>query len=460
MDQGQGQSAPVRRGRHLSGSILSVGGSRALSLAVVAGTSVAITRILGADGIGTYAVAQALLLVVATVFELGLPQAVAYYAGRDEWSGRPLAVGVVGASIALALPSAAVALGGFALFGDSIPGMTWPMAIALTVALPAALLWRIGPQAALAQERFETFALLDSAPALIACPTSIAAAALWGVEAAVIALAVATFVAGVAIAIWLLAGPGGAGPDARPPGGPRAVTAYGLPVWGSELLTQVNVRAGLIAVGVYAGATASGIFSIGLSTANVVWMTIAAFAISALPRSARLQAGSERDTLSAADRDAGDARTIRHTVIAAPPAAVGGALLAIVGIPLFYGSALDASIEIALLLLPGSLLLGVGMAAVSILLARGRTGLVLATNLAVVPATIAVLALVVPSGGPTGAAVVSTLSFSAFALVALALLSTACRLPARDLLIPRAADLDDYRVLAARLLPRASHKPA
>src|ERR1700679_3076980 len=132
-----------RRQRHLSGSILSVGASRGATLVAVALTSVAITRLLGPSGIGTYAISNALLVVFAIGFELGLPQALAYYAAREEWSGRSLARGAIGASFVLAVPGAAAALGGFALFGDSIPGMTWPMAIALTIALPFALLWRI-----------------------------------------------------------------------------------------------------------------------------------------------------------------------------------------------------------------------------------------------------------------------------------------------------------------------------
>jgi O-antigen/teichoic acid export membrane protein len=436
--------------RHLSGSILSVGASRGATLVAVALTSVAITRLLGPAGIGTYAISNALLIVFAIGFELGLPQALAYYAAREEWSGRPLARGAIGASFVLAVPGAMATLGGFALFGDSIPGMTWPMAIALTVALPFALLWRIVPQAALAQERFEVFALLDSSPALLACPVSIAAAVLTDTEGAVIALAAAMILSGTMAAAWLLTGPGRSGRHASPPGGPRAVLSFGLRAWASELLTQLNLRADLVLVGVFAGAAQSGVYSVALSTTSIAWTLTAAFAISALPRSARLHAQSEQELMASAHHDSNDARVMRHTMLVVPAMAIGELLLIFIGIPLFYGADFHRSIDLGLILLPGSLLLGVGLAAVAMLLARRRTGLVLKVGVAVVPATVLAYALVIPSGGSTAAAIVSSTSYLACSVLAVAALRSVSGFKARELLLPGRADIEDYRTLARR----------
>jgi len=447
---GRPEPDPDSQRRHLSGSILSVGASRGASLVAIALTSVAITRLLGPAGIGAYAIAAALLFVFTVAFELGLPQALAYYAGREEWSGRPLARGTIGACLALSVPGAAAMLGGYALFGDSAPGITWPMALALALALPFSLLWRIGPQAALAQERFETFALLDSSPALLACPISIAAAALTGTEGAVIGFAASMVLSGTGIAAWLMARSGEAHRDASPPGGPRAVLAYGTRAWASEVLTQVNLRVDLVLLGAYAGAAEAGIYSVALSTTSVAWVLTAAFAISALPRSARLHAEHGRFALGAADRDASDTRTIRHTVLVIPAVAAAELLLLGVGIPLFYGADFHRSIGLGLILLPGSLLLGVGMAAVAILLGRGRTGLVLRVGLAVVPATIAAYAIAIPTGGASGAAIVSSASYAAYAALSLLALRRASGLGARELLRPRRADVEDYRSLARR----------
>jgi PST family polysaccharide transporter len=425
----------------------------------VALTSIIVARILGASGIGTFAIANALLLVVTIICEVGLPQALAYYAGRDEWSGGPLARGVIGASFILAIPGAALALLAFALFGDSAPGMTWPMAIGLTVALPFCLLWRIGPQAALAQERFETFALLDASPALLMFPAAVLGAALDDTEGAVFGLAAATIGSGIAVIAWVLRSSGRAA-DLSPPGGIGAVLGFGLPAWGSELLMQLNLRVDLVLVGVYVGAAAGGVYSVALSTTSIAWTVMAAFAISVLPRSARLQAHSERELIEVSDRHASDARTTRHTVLAMPAMAVAILLLLLIGIPLLYGDQFHRSIDLGLILLPGSLLLGLGMATVAILLAGGETRRVLQVCGAVVPATVLAYALAIPGGGETAAAIVATVSYAAFTAVGVLTLSAASGTGLRELLIPRRADLMDYRTLAMSGIDRIRRRGA
>jgi O-antigen/teichoic acid export membrane protein len=348
-------------------------------------------------------------------------------------------------------------LAGYGLFGGSLPGITWPMAIALTASLPFSLLWRIGPQAALAEERFEAFALLDSSPALLLCPTSIFGAAVAGTQGAVIGLAVATIASGAAIAGWLLVNSRRSSTSISPPGGPRAVLGFGLPAWGSELLMQINLRVDLILVGLYAGAREGGIYSIALSTTSIAWVVTSAFAISALPRAARLHAQSERDEIDSAERDAMDARTTRHAVLFAPVAAIGIVLLLTIGIPVFYGSAFHRSIGLGLILLPGSVLLGLGMAAVAILLGRGQTARVLRICLTVVPPTAVAYLLAIPSHGATAAAIVSSASYLVFTALAVWELRSASALTVRQLLLPRRADLVDYQSLASRGFARLRH---
>ena len=264
-----------------------------------------------------------------------------------------------------------------------------------------------------------------------------------------IGLAVSAILSGALIAGWLASRSNSAGRDASPPGGARAVLAYGTRAWASELLTQINLRFDLVLLGAYAGAAQAGIYSVALSTTSIAWVLMAAFAISALPRSARLNAEHGRAALEAADRDAGDARTIRHTVLVIP-AVAGAELLLAVGIPLFYGGGFDRSIVLGLILLPGSLLLGVGMTATATLLGRGHTRIVLKIGLAVVPATVAAYALAIPAGGATAAAIVSSFSYSAYAALAVAALSRVSALGGLELLRPGRADIDDYRSLALR----------
>ena len=147
----------------------------------------------------------------------------------------------------------------------------------------------------------------------------------------------------------------------------------------------------------------------------------------------------------------------RHAVLFVPAVAIGILLLLTVGIPLFYGAAFHRSIGLGLILLPGSLLLGLGMVAIAILLGRGETARVLRVCLLVVPATVVACLVAIPAGGATAAAIVSSASYLAFTLVAVLQLGAASGLTGRELLLPRRADLGDYRSLASRGIARLRH---
>lgn len=430
--------------RHLAGSILSVGASRALTLVAVALTSVVITAILGPAGIGTYSVAYAILFVVTVIAEIGLPQGAAYFVARDEWSGPALVRGALGACLLLGAAGAALILGAFALAADAIPELDWTVTIAIAAALPASLLWRVGPQIALARERFELFAVFDSAPNLLACPLAIGAAAIWGTDAAVIAMAASVIASGALIATWLLAAEAPRQTTAAP-GGMRGVLAFGLRPWVSELLVQVNLRGDLILVGAYLGAAAAGIYSVALSATSVAWVLIEAFAISALPRSARLHAAGDLDSTAIALRDASAGRVMRHAVLAIPPVALGAAALLAIGVPLFYGSEFGRSIDLGFILLAGSLAFGVGRAALAILLAHGRADRVLQVGMVIVPATVVAYLIAIPAAGLDAAAIVSSCSYLAFTALAVVALSRASRIALSALLVPRRTDVADYR---------------
>src|SRR6476659_4188694 len=120
--------------RYLAGSIFSAGASRVAALVSAALTSIVITRMLGASGIGTYAISFALLYVFTIVFEVGISQGTAYWVGRGDWTGRSLARGTIGAALLLGAVGGAAGLVAFAALGDHVPGMTWAMAVALALA--------------------------------------------------------------------------------------------------------------------------------------------------------------------------------------------------------------------------------------------------------------------------------------------------------------------------------------
>jgi O-antigen/teichoic acid export membrane protein len=322
-------------------------------------------------------------------------------------------------------------------------------------------MWRSGAQAALAQERFELYAVLESAWVVLGLPIVVVLAAVSGIQAAVIGFAVAVVIAGSAAGWWLMAS---ARDPARgsdsPPGGARSVARFGLRAWIPELLQQLNFRADLVLLAALTTAADTGVYSVAVSVTSIAWLLSGSLATSVLPRSAQLSAESERDESNSEERDISDARAVRHSVLLVLPLAAMEAVALLVAVPLVYGHEFHRSVELGFLLLPGTLGLGLGAVALAILLGRGETARVMWVGLAVVPATIVAYLLVIPPLGATGAALASSASYLVLTVAAVTVLKRCTGLGARALLVPTDEDIEDYRVALAKARAGLRRRPA
>ena len=251
------QGPPDRR--HLAGSILSVGASRGLSLVVDRGSPASSSRgCLDQRGSGPTRsptrCSSSSRSSSSSDFRRPSPTTPAATSGAARrWRG-----GSIGASFLLAVPGAAVALTCFALLGDSAPGMTWPMAIALRSRCRSACSGGSGRR-----RRWHRSASRPSPCSMLRRPCCAAPRRSVGAAARRHRGSGHRARGGddrqrrrgrSSGSCELRAEP----PDLSPPGGMRAVLRFGLPAWGSELLMQLNLRVDLVLVGVYAGAAAGG----------------------------------------------------------------------------------------------------------------------------------------------------------------------------------------------------------
>ena len=125
------------------------------------------------------------------------------------------------------------------------------MAASLMGALPFALIWWIVPSIPLAQERYETYAMLTvTGPVcvLLLCP---ALALVAGETGAVIGFAAGYMAGGVIVAAW-------AARDARrpesahgPEHGVREAGGFGARAWVNDLFQLINVRPDLFILSAY-----------------------------------------------------------------------------------------------------------------------------------------------------------------------------------------------------------------
>jgi O-antigen/teichoic acid export membrane protein len=322
------------------------------------------------------------------------------------------------------------------------------MAIALMVCLPFALLWWIIAAVALGRERYEAYALITiSAPATVMVFSPIGAFA-DGAAGAAYGLAAGYVVGGSICAAWavLLA----SRPESAVGGDqglPRAIS-NGVRSWVNDLFQIVNLRPDLFILNAYSTTAATGIYSVSVSITSAGFILSQSLATVVLPRSAALRGLDTAESPVISERAA--AAAVRHAVLVSL-AAVAALAVILLFVPLVWGGDFRRAIHYGLILLPGVALLGVGRVMVASFTGRGHPHYALAVGLLSFPATMVAYLLVIPDYGTTGAAVVTSLSYAAAALLAAVLFFRTIHTSRREALMPTRADVRDYENYARRL---------
>ncbi len=443
-------AAPERR--HLGGGAIASTASQMVVLVAGAITSIAIARAIGPAGNGSFALAANLFAVALLVAGIGIKQGIVVLTGSGRWQPGEVVRDLAAPLAVLGLGGAALVLGAYELgrdhFLDGLPSAAVP---ALVAAVPFGIAWQWSWSLALGRERYEAYAVMQALPMLLTMVIAVTLAIASGTTAAVIGFAVAQIIAGAAGAAWAL----------RLRGDPesterrrtrrerlRAVYRFGLLSWASELLQFVNFRFDLFFLSAFAITADVGIYSVAATATAIALILPQSLSVAVMPRTAALEGASSRGETDIEQADISDARASRHTLLLLPVSGFFVAIL-IVAIPLIYGSKFDDAVKLGFILLPGTLALGLGKVFTSVTLGRGYPRYALYTVLVTVPLTIAGYLLVIPDEGATGAAIVSTCSYSLTAALSFFWFRRVTGIPARSALVPRAEDLHAYPEVAA-----------
>jgi O-antigen/teichoic acid export membrane protein len=416
-------------------------------------TGILVARSLGPDGRGAYALFIVSAAFLQLVLGLGIGNAAIYYLNRREMTIRDVlaashVITIFAAVVTLVIAAvvAAVDEGGFLGTGVS----PWLLA----VAGPALLYWNLMRLTLQAQSRFVDLGIVTVAQQSILL---VAIASLMGggdPTATQIAgcLAGATAVAGLLglqrVGIHHL----DLGLIVRPAFDTiRKLAKFGLQGEVGNVLQLLNYRLDQYIVRAYVGLAGVGIYAVGASMTEAIFIMANAVALVLLPR---LSAASEEEAQWMAPV------ATRNTIFVAAAGALVLALAAPVIVPLAFGEAYEDSIEPLWLLLPGTVLLCGSKVLTSYIFSQGRplvnTGI---TVISLVVTLVANLALV-PWLDVNGAAIASSLAYAAhFAAALIAYGWISGRSPLRALLPDRGdADLyrDAWRSFTARLGRRSA----
>jgi O-antigen/teichoic acid export membrane protein len=405
-----------------------------------------LARLLGPEGRGVYAL---LLLLPSTLFaigQLGLPSAITYFAG----GGRSL-----GSLVRAAVGLGAVMAGGLLLlslialpqlqpilFGAAPLDLLRVAVLALPIQLAAtffgSMLW--GRQLV----RPYTWVLAAQSLAWLTAVVGVVGVADLGVAGALGSYLVVTAAGALAIVILVVRRSALEDAEARVPASAEAVAraerrpvqvgdllGYGLRLYPAGVATFLSYRADLFLLSALVGdAAAIGLYAMAVSLAEITFQVPDSVATLFYPR----VAGSSR---AEADRMApATARMTLLITLLATLALLPVAWLAIrLVLPGFDGSFLPFVI-----LLPGTVALGLSKVLSGYISGLGRPGPVSAIAAAALGLNLACNVILIPPLGIVGAALSSLVSYTAHALLTIRLASRLSGAPFRDFVTPGGAE--------------------
>ena len=404
--------------------------------------SIVLGRVIGPSGNGEFAVLLTLASFVVLVFSLGLSTGLTYEVSRG-WRARDAFAASYRLAAGLGVLGAAAGFGFYLLTRHSIfDSVELSLAVVTLTTVPAMMAVQFASSILLGRDRYEGYMALQ---------LTTAAVLLFAASGLALAFELPGAVAGLAASGWITAAVGALllsrldGRATHPAQGGRMRHAFrfGLLAWGGNLLQQVNYRFDLLILAAYATASDVGVYSVALTLTGIAWILPHGLQMVIFPRTASLDAAAGSGELSAEESDAAVTRGVRHSVLLLVPAGLIVAVLLVL-VPLVYGSKFHQTVGLGFVLLPGVLALGVGKVLGSVVAGRGHPRYNLYTAAVVAAVTLALYFTLIPAYDEWGAAVASSISYLATAVISAVFFRRVLHIPLSAALIPTAADLRNY----------------
>ena len=397
------------------------------------GTNVILARSLGPEGRGVYAVAVVTPAIIALLAQLGIQNANVYYTSKklialDELAGHAVALGLVLGTLCFAVILGYVEV----THSRRFLGIGSEYVLVACAALPFYLLTIFFQGILQGAERFVQFNVVlltqYAAPSfglfvgvVVLRGQTLGAVAAWTASAVVTSLVSVTCVAALTrLSLRLRTST------------LRTLLRFGLVGYLGTLTSFVNYRFDVFIVNFFAGARQVGLYAVGTGLAEIVWYLASAAGTVLAPRVAS-SAREEADHVSEA--------VSRVVALLALVAAAAIAVLAPFVIVWFFGEDFAESKWAVWLLLPGIVTFSVGRILSMYLLGRGRLPVDLVASFIGLVLTLVLDLLLIPRFGFRGAAVASSIAYTAAMLVDMRWVVRNSNITARGLLVARPSDL-------------------
>lgn len=442
--------------RPMTGGAVMSAISRIATAGAGAVATVIVARLLGPAGAGAYAVAQTLILMLTVATTLGVEHGIVYFVSSGRWRAASAFVSAQRVALVSGVIGGALGVLARVVIPSAFSGLSLLSTAIAAAALPFSLSWFYTGYLALATDRYEAYVLPTAVQSVLAMFLIAGLAVADGVAGAVIGITASNVIVAAAMLIVARRRFGWHGhvtersAVSEPSGQLRRAISFGIKGYASNALQFVNYRLDLFILNAVVSTSAVGQYSVAVGITQVLWLMPQALSDVLFPRVAALSASSAENAEVA--RAMAEAKSLRHTALAtlAVTAILAVALVGLV-VPI-YGPGFRPAIDLGLILLPGSALLGLVGPLSATVLGRGHPRLMLIVTVITTPLTIALYVLLIPWLHASGAALASTISYStSFALAAIFY----TRVTGHNALwrmIPTRSELDDYRRLGPAIM--------
>jgi O-antigen/teichoic acid export membrane protein len=405
-----------------------------------------ISRVLGPEGAGTYAVALLLPRLLSQLLNVGLPSANVYYLASKQFAlmqvwtaSRDLVL--IMSVLGLVIASISIVLIGSKAF----PGVDPRLLFLAMLIFPTSLMNGVLASLYQALQNFRAYNLL-----VLIQPTFalLLLVVLWGTSnfsittiliatAAAHAAALAVGLVMIRKVVNILA------PSIDPRGYLFQALRYGIKTHMGNLVSFLNYRMDIFLVNFFVGPVGTGLYSIAVQLVEQLWMISQAVSIVLLPRlSSMVGDDSGRRALTAVI-----ARFVLWGTL------LGAGMLAAVATPLIeglFGAEFRGAIPVLMILLPGVVLLSCGRVLANSLAARGLVGVNLVLAIVALVVNLIGNVLLIPILGILGAALATTTAYITILLLQLIVQKRVSGIIWWQVLIPMPEDFRRIKAIVTR----------
>lgn len=402
-------------------------------------TSVIVARTLGVEGKGIYTLVLMLGSLLSLFLSFGFSGSITYLTASKQFSSKALYSFSIIASIILSVAGGIIFFIAYNRFFSQgfLTGTDVAQIMLVLLLLPVNLATLFLSSIIQGKQQLLAFNFINILRVLSNLGLQIISSLLHGgVMGAILAWAISNIVAFLVV-LWFLRA------DITiklkyPAGIIRPAVSFGSKNYIANLFTFFNYRLDSFLVNFYLGPTSVGLYSVGVSTAELIWYIPNAISNALFPKSSTLENHvAARLT----------AQACRQTLFVA---AILTLLFAIIGpllIPWIYGADFQASVPAFLWLLPG--ILGVSLSKIisANLSGLGKPQYATYTSTVTVVLTIVLDILLIPPLGIVGAAIASSISYLCSAMISVIWFNRETQIRWIDVILPKPSDLS---ILAKR----------